>query len=73
MALKLYITVKELLGNKEFEMITDVDPELPLEEFVDKIKLIKLLDKDYPDWQSYEIDIDLKEKNEDIPDIDFDL
>lgn len=58
MAMKLYITVTEVLGTKEFEMITDVDPDLPWHDFIKAINLHRRLDSEYPDWQGYDIDID---------------
>ena len=64
--MKLYITVTEILGKHEFEMETDVNPELPWHDFVRKIKLVKILDKDYPNWQSYDINIDLGENSDEV-------
>lgn len=62
--MKLYITVTDVLGTKQFEMETDQDPDLPWHDFVKAIKLHKILDRDYPDWQGYDIDIDVETKNE---------
>lgn len=59
--IKLYVTVTELLGVREFDMITDVDPDLPWSEFITAINLHKRLDKEYPDWQGYDINIDEEE------------
>lgn len=56
--LKLYVTVTNLLGINEFEMTTDADPTLPWHDFIEKIQLHKRLDKEYPDWQGYDINID---------------
>ena len=57
MAMKIYITVTEILGTKEFGLETDQDPELPWHDFVKAIDLHRILDRDYPDWQGYDIDL----------------
>lgn len=59
--MKLYITVTLPLRIETFEMDTSVNPELPWQEFIEKLKLHKYLDKHYEDWQGYDINIDEEE------------
>lgn len=56
--MKVYVTVTNLLGVAEFELDTLVDPDLPWNEFIEKINLHKILDNKFPDWQGYDLNID---------------
>ncbi len=55
--MKLLITVKTLLQEYQFDLETKLDMELPYEEFVNKLKIKDKLDKKYPNWTSFEIDL----------------
>lgn len=60
-------------------MTTDLDQDLEWSEYIKALRLHQYLDRNYPDWQGYDIDIDLdkpKESNLDeepeIPEVDLD-
>ena len=78
MATRLYITVTEILSEKQFELDTEVDVELPWHDFIKAINLHQILDRDYPDWQGYDINIDVEYDKEvyaneevELPEIDL--
>lgn len=53
----LRITVVTELSQHYFDLDTDIDIETPFHEFVDRIDLIAQLDRDYPGWTYYDIDL----------------
>lgn len=56
--MKIYCTVTLPLSQESFEFDTAVDPDLPWHDFIKAINLHSRLDKEYPDWQGYDLDID---------------
>jgi hypothetical protein len=56
--MKIYIVATNMLGVHEFEMDTDVDPDLPYAEFVKAVGIPAILDKNYPGWVNFDINID---------------
>lgn len=56
--MKIYVVATNLLGVHEFEMDTLVDPDLPYHEFVKAAGIAERLDKEYPGWRSFDINID---------------
>ena len=55
--MNLRITVRTPLQEYEFDIETKLNMELPYDEFVTKLKLKDKLNKKYPDWISFEIDL----------------
>lgn len=53
----LLITVRTPLQEFQFDLETNLDMELPYAEFVNKSKIKDKLDKKYPDWTSFDIDL----------------
>jgi len=53
----LLITVRTPLQEYQFDLETKLNMELPYEDFVTKLKLKEKLDKKYPGWTSFEIDL----------------
>ena len=55
--MKLLITVKTLLSEHQYTIDSDLDIELPYAEYIQKLGIEQDLDKNYPDWIDYEIDL----------------
>ena len=55
--MNLLITVRTPLQEYQFDLETKLDMELPYADFVNKLKLKDRLDKKYPNWTSFEIDL----------------
>ena len=53
----LLITVTTHLATYQLDLDTDIDIELPYTEFVEKLDIHSLLDKEYSGWTKFEIDL----------------
>lgn len=55
--MELLITVKTLLGEHQYTIDSDLDIEIPYAEYVERLGIEAELDKNYPGWVDYEIDL----------------
>jgi hypothetical protein len=55
--MKLLITVKTPLSEHQYTIDSDLDIEIPYAEYIQKLGIEKHLDKNYPGWVDYEIDL----------------
>jgi len=55
--MELLITVKTLLSEHQYTIDSDLDIEIPYAEYIKKLGIEKDLDKNYPGWTDYEIDL----------------
>ena len=55
--MELLITVKTPLSEHQYTIESDLDIELPYAEYIQKLDIEKHLDKNYPGWVDYEIDL----------------
>ena len=55
--MELLITVKTLLSEQQYTIDSDLDIELPYAEYIERLGIEADLDKKYPEWISYEIDL----------------
>jgi len=53
----LLITVTTDLATYQLDLDTDIDIELPYAEFVEKLDIHSLLDKEYSGWTKFDIDL----------------
>ena len=53
----LLITVTTHLATYQLDLDTDIDIELPYTEFVEKLGILTLLDKEYSGWTKFDIDL----------------
>ena len=55
--MELLVTVKTLLGEHQYTIDSDLDIEIPYAEYVERLGIEAELDKNYPGWVDYEIDL----------------
>lgn len=55
--MELLITVKTPLSENQYTIDSDLDIEIPYAEYIQKLGIEKDLDKNYPGWIDYEIDL----------------
>lgn len=55
--MELLITVKTLLGEHQYTIDSDLDIEIPYAEYIQRLGIEAELDKNYPGWVDYEIDL----------------
>jgi hypothetical protein len=55
--MELLITVKTPLSEHQYTIETDLDPELPYAEFIEKLDIKNHLDQAWPNWTNFEIEI----------------
>lgn len=55
--MELLITVKTLLGEHRYTIDSDLDIEIPYAEYIQRLGIEAELDKNYPGWVDYEIDL----------------
>lgn len=55
--MKLLITVKTPLSEHQYTIDSDLDIEIPYAEYIKQLGIEAELDKNYPGWVDYEIDL----------------
>lgn len=55
--MELLITVKTLLSEHQYTIDSDLDIEIPYAEYIERLGIELELDKNYPGWVDYEIDL----------------
>lgn len=55
--MELLITVKTPLSEHQYTIDSDLDIEIPYAEYIERLGIEAELDKNYPGWVDYEIDL----------------